>query len=141
MKSWFLRGWSGGWPGLLQALPNSGCPILRGFLRRVGGQTDGSEIVPSLRRGRETKFCEARLGAKGQVIGAVAKIQAAHHEMGYGISGVAAHPCKKRKDGAPAFCCGTKTDRAEGWATRQKTQGWGTLRGSGAIAKMGHPPG
>jgi len=40
---------SGGWPSLPHALTNSGCPILRGFLRRVGRHTDGSGALLSVR--------------------------------------------------------------------------------------------
>jgi hypothetical protein len=35
-----------------------------------------------------------------QVIGTVVAVPAARHDKDYGVSGIAAHPCKKRKDGA-----------------------------------------
>ncbi len=38
---------------------------------------------------------------KVQVIGAVEAMQAARRDEVYAISSIAAHPCKKRKDGAP----------------------------------------
>jgi hypothetical protein len=61
----------------------------------------------------------ARARDKVQLIGAVVAMQAARHDKRYAISSIAAHPCKKRKDGAPAFRCG-KSERArgEGWASR-----------------------
>ena len=44
-------------------------------------------------------------------------MQAAKHDQRYAISGIAAHPCKKRKDGAPTFRYGKgRTERGEGWA-------------------------
>jgi hypothetical protein len=46
-----------------------------------------------------------------QLIGAVVAMQSARHDKRYAISSIAAHPCKKRKDGAPAFRCG-KTKEA-----------------------------
>ena len=46
-----------------------------------------------------------------QLIGAVVAMQAARHDKRYAIGSNAAHPRKKRKDGAPAFRCG-KTKEA-----------------------------
>jgi hypothetical protein len=41
-------------------------------------------------------------------------MQSARHDKRYATSGIAAHPCKERKDGATHFI----VVRAEGWATR-----------------------
>ena len=47
-------------------------------------------------------------------------MQAARHDGHCAISGIAAHPCEERKDGAPTFRYGKgRTGRGEGWATRQ----------------------
>src|SRR6266403_1073041 len=57
---------------------------------------------------------------KVQVIGTVVAMQAARHDKHYAISGIAAHPCKKRKDGAPTFRYGKGRQSAEkGWASPQ----------------------
>jgi hypothetical protein len=48
-------------------------------------------------------------------------MQAARHDKHYAISGIAAHPCKKRKDGAPTFRYGKGRQSAEkGWASPQE---------------------
>ena len=52
---------------------------------------------------------------KVQVIGTVISMQAARYDKRYAISSIAAHPCKKRKDGAPAFGYGKNEDRPWRW--------------------------
>ena len=52
---------------------------------------------------QERQAAITRTRDKVQVIGAVGSMQAARHDKHYAISSIAAHPCKKRKDGAPAF--------------------------------------
>jgi len=57
-------------------------------------------------------------------------MQAAWHHDNYAISGIAAHPCKKRKDGAPAFRYGkgkTKAGRVGQPANRDLTT---TIKGN-----------
>src|ERR1019366_6847136 len=46
----------GGWPSLPLAQPHSGCPILRGFLRRVGSSLFAKWDPPFTLRGVGTKF-------------------------------------------------------------------------------------
>jgi hypothetical protein len=48
-----------------------------------------------------------------QGIGAVVAMPAAKHDQRFAISGIAAHPCKKRKDGAATFRYGKR--RTERW--------------------------
>src|ERR1017187_4267156 len=62
-----------------------------------------------------------RTGDKVQVMSAVVAMEAARHDEPYATSSIAAHPCKKRKDGAPSFHFGKKESRA--WR------------------RVGHPPG
>jgi hypothetical protein len=45
----------------------------------------------------------ARTRDKVQRIGAIVAMQSARHDEHDGISSIAAHPCKKRKDGASTF--------------------------------------
>jgi len=59
-----------------------------------------------------------------QLIGAIVAMQSASHDQHYAISGIAAHPCKKRKDGAPAFRYGkTKNGAWKGRVTRPFSPG------------------
>jgi hypothetical protein len=52
---------------------------------------------------RASLDCRARTCDKVQVIGTEVAMQSVRHDQEYAISGIPAHPCKKRKDGAPTF--------------------------------------
>src|SRR5208282_301520 len=63
----------------------------------------GKQTVAAPRRAQKWEAPIARTRDKVQLIGAVVAMQAARHDQENAISSIAAHPCKKRKDGAPAF--------------------------------------
>src|SRR5260370_39274501 len=78
----------------------------------------GEEAVTAPRGSQKRQAPIARTRDKVQVSGAVVSMQAARHDKHYAISGIAAHPCKKRKDGAPTFRYGKGRQSAEkGWAS------------------------
>src|ERR1039458_5358424 len=52
------------------------------------------------------------------------------------VGSIAAHPCKKRKDGAPTFRYGKgKTERGEGWASPQEPTDKGNGRSFTAVPR------
>jgi len=60
-----------------------------------------------------------------QVTGAVVAMQAASHDQPHATSGIAAHPCEKRKDGAATFHYGKgRTERGKGGPAPQFKDNW-----------------
>ncbi len=84
---------------------------------------DGEEAVAASSGTQKGQAVIAGARDKVQLIGAVVAMQAARHDKRYASSSVVAHPCKKRKDGEPAFCYGkTKELMCEGRATRPQVR-------------------
>jgi hypothetical protein len=63
----------------------------------------GEESVAAPSGAQKRQAAITRTRDKVQVIGTVISMQAARHDKHYAISSIVAHPCKKRKDGAPTF--------------------------------------
>src|SRR5271163_3580970 len=70
----------------------------------------GEEAVAAPCGPQKRKAAIAGARDKVQVAGAVVTMQAARHDQDYGISGIAAHPCKNRKDGAATFHYGNREE-------------------------------
>src|ERR1035441_6827836 len=99
-----------GWPRLLisLALLTQWVPILRPLFAKGGWQSDRIKRL-RLRVARSKRKC---------------------------VGSIAAHPCKKRKDGAPTFRYGKgKTERGEGWASPQEPTDKGNGRSFTAVPR------
>jgi hypothetical protein len=64
---------------------------------------DGEQSVAAARRTQKWRSAITRTRDKVQLVGAVVATPAARHGELYRIGIIAAHPCKKRKHGAPTF--------------------------------------
>jgi len=83
----------------------------------------GEKAVAAPRGAQKREAAIARTRDKVQVTGAVVAMQAARHDKDDAISGIAAHPCKKRKDRAARFHHGKgSTERGKGGPAPRRSQ-------------------